>query len=116
MPVLSKRPWYLASVALVLAATALEFAAKNAANTGMVTMARGAEARHEGAAQGLVDSMHRQGFRAAHRAGALSLIGLVSAVAAGACFFVSIQTHESRWDVIPIGFGLVYIALLVLQV
>jgi hypothetical protein len=110
MTAVLKQPWYLASIALALAAIAVDFGSKRAANLGMTTMAKAAVARHDGASADFIESMHALGYASAHRAGTLGLIGLVVAVAAGACFFVSIQTYETLWDVIPIGLLLCYVA------
>jgi hypothetical protein len=111
-----KRPWYLAAIGLALTAIAIDWTSKSAAGSGMMAMAKAAGAKHEGVRPDIIESLHQQAHASARRADALALISLVVAIAAGACFFLSIQTHESRWDVIPIGLGLVYIALLMLQV
>lgn len=111
-----KNPWYLASIGVILTAIAVDIKSKQYANLGMTTMAKVPGARHNGASSDVIESMHAKARAAAHQAGNLGLIGLVIAVAAGACFFISIQTHESRWDVIPIGLGLVYIGSFMLLI
>ncbi|HEX4071091.1 MAG TPA: hypothetical protein VHX68_07975 [Planctomycetaceae bacterium] len=111
-----KRPWYLAAICLALTAIAIDWTSKGAAGSGMVVRAKAAGAKQEGIRPDIVESLHQQAYAAAHRAQALALISLVVAAAAAASFFFSIQTHESWSDVIPIGLGLIYVALLTIQV
>jgi hypothetical protein len=110
MKAVFKRPWYFASIALALAAIAVDFGSKRVVSSGVSTRANAVAARHDGAAPHVLESMHAQADAAAHWGIALGLIGLVIAVAAGACLFVSIQNRETFWDVIPIGLLLCYVA------
>jgi hypothetical protein len=116
MPASFKSWWYLASIAFLLMAIALDCASKQAASAGMSTMAKAVGARHDGASPDVIESMHQQAQAAVHRAGTRGLIGLCAALVAGACLFISFQTRKSWWDVIPIGLFVVYVASLLILV
>ena len=110
------QPWYIASLALGLAAIAIDTSAKKAASDGMVGMARVTQALVDGVPLEVRDSAKREGSAAAHRSDTLSLIGVCVAAASAACLLISIHKHALRRNSVPVVVLIAYLVLFLVSV
>ena len=107
------QPWYVASLAVGLAAIAIDTSAKKAASDGMVGMARLMVDR---VPLKVRDSAKREASAAAQRSDTLSLIGFCVAAASAACLLISIHKHSLRRNSVPVAVLIAYIFLFLVSV
>jgi hypothetical protein len=105
-----RRAWYLASIAIGLAAVLVEVQAKSIVAGGVGRIAAAAQARAEGAANEVIVAMKAQGSAQVDRGANLSVVGLIVAVASGLSFFMSRVKSEFGPRIVPIAVWIVYIS------
>lgn len=104
-----RRVWFLASIALGLAAIALDWYAKSFVAAGVVGIAAASHARSEGATSESIAAMKEHATAQIHRGGAWGTVGLLVVVASALCFFVSRVRSESGPRIAPVAVWIVYI-------
>jgi hypothetical protein len=87
----------LATYALGFAAIAFQFAALSATARGVSGLARATQARHDGAAEPVLESMRETAHAAIARASDLGLIGFALAVLGGLSLMLSSIKQEPGW-------------------
>jgi hypothetical protein len=116
MNAIRARRWLLATYALGLAAIAMQIASLHWAAQGMVGTARATEARHQGAAETVLESMRQTSRAAAHHSDQLSLIGLGLAALAGLSLLLSTVNHEPGWRLLALAVLVAYVLVSLLMV
>jgi hypothetical protein len=111
-----RRAWYLASIAIALAATAVEARAGSLIADGAIRTARASHARHEGASQGVLAAINEHGKSQMDRGSWLGALGLALAVVSAACFVASRVRLEPGHRIVPICVWILYFYCLLLTV
>src|SRR5580698_27021 len=110
------RRWLLATYALGLAAISVQIASLHWAAQGMVGTARATEARHQGAAETVLESMRQTSRAAAHHSDQLSLIGFGLAALAGLSLLLSTVRQEPGWRLLALAVLIAYLLIGLMQV
>jgi hypothetical protein len=89
--------WLLATYTLGLAAIVLQFAAQQWTARGVGGFARATQARHDGAAQNVLESMRQTSHAAIQRGSILGVIGFGVAALAALSLLLSTVNREPGW-------------------
>jgi len=111
-----RRAWYLASIAIALAAIAFEFQAKGLIADGVISTARAGHARRGGAAPEVLAAITEHGKSQLDRASWVGALGLALAVISAASFFISRVRTEPGHRIVPICVWILYFYCLLLTV
>ncbi len=112
MGIRTKR-WLFATYALGLAAIAVQMAALHWTAQGVSGIARATQARNDGAAENVLESMRQRSHVALDRGSLLSLIGFGLAVLGGLSLLLSTIKREPGWRLLAgaVVVGYVLVAL-----
>jgi hypothetical protein len=111
-----RRVWYLASIAIGLAAVVVDLRAKSLVGAGVSKIAAATQAIADGAAREVVAGLKDQGAAQVDRGANMGLIAFLVAVASALCFFVSRRRSEPGPRIAPIAVWIVYFFLSLLAV
>jgi hypothetical protein len=105
---LRRRAWYLASIALGLAAIVIDWHSKSIVAAGVLGTAAATQAISHGATREVVAAMKEQAAAQVHRGSGMMTVGLIVAVASAVCFFISRTRSESGPRIAVIAVWIVY--------
>ncbi len=111
-----RRAWYLASIAIGVAAVAFNLHAKGLIGAGVSRIARVPDARHDGASPEVIAALKQTGQSLVDRGSSVGFVGMLLGVGSVACFFVSRFRRERGHRIIPIAVWIVYFSFALMAV
>jgi hypothetical protein len=105
-----RRAWYLASIAIGLAAVGVDLRAKSIIAAGVGRIAQVPHARHDGASPEVISTLRETGQSLVDRGSSIGFVGMLVGVASVACFFVSRLRRERGHRILPIVVWIVYLS------